>query len=202
MGATTTKKTPVIHLYGDSLTKGYVTMIDFYPYTTKLEPYIKSLPEDHPFYAKEVYNFGENGYTTAMIKYVFNTYYNANKDEEEIKAVFIMGGTNDLASLPKAEDVIEQLKEMYDVVRASGVLLVAMSIPDAKYTEEEYVGIRREVNAWIKENVEQEGGIFVDMETIRYSKDIYRDALHFNEQGYDAVADLLIDTIKAYVTEM
>jgi lysophospholipase L1-like esterase len=141
--------------FGDSLTEGFHRSgFAFHPYAIELERSI-----DAKFADKRkqvlVHQFGQSGeFTDHMVPRLSKLLNKAVASSYPYGVVCILAGTNDLSSGDTADEIFTRLEELYDMVLAHGTgytVLVAITIPQASFSDAQYMGTRNAVNAKIKQ---------------------------------------------------
>lgn len=205
--------------FGDSLTEGYYRFgFLFHPYSIQLEKCIdKMLVEElmSPVQQSLIHQRGVSGeFTADMIRRLHQILEKASIKGYPYNVVCILGGTNDLSDEEEpAKNVFNRLKHMYDMVLAHGdCVLAAITIPESACVDNYYVNKRSRINGYIKEYCAEhrERAVLVDLEThIRFfgadgikNTDLWDDALHMTEEGYDKFGELVFNHIKGKITNI
>lgn len=210
-----TSKLPVLRVaaVGDSLTKGYLSMLNNHPYTKVLEAN-----------GILVTNFGSNGALTQDLfrfmkrvvkhKGLWDT---SSEDEAEVntaaapekektlyKYVVLLGGTNDLGHGLEPATVVENLTRLADMAHEAGVFPFLVTVPPlgSRLCDASDAAKRTEVNRDIKQLCSLRGFGLVDLfaAVVQPGKDSMRDELtidqlHFNPLGYNLMGELVFDAI-------
>jgi lysophospholipase L1-like esterase len=148
----------------------------------------------------EVRNRGVNGERSDQIRARFERDVVA---ASPVAAVAIIAGVNDIYQGRPAEQVIEQLRWMYERARQAGIPVVAGSIvPYNTATPDQHVRMRR-VNDWIRAVATREHGvIFADTRAAVAAPDnpdrlaASPDDLHPTAAGYRMMAEALLPAIE------
>ena len=216
------KKNYRILAFGDSLTTGNIggelnEALDK-PYTICLS---KLLRENHPNIAFDVNNkgiYGELvcGQMTERLPKVLMEY-------GPYDLVIILGGTNDIVEAKKGlEDTLfEGIKSLHSYVIGQGAMCIALTIPE---TDVSFKDLRKRGLSWVKEEGEnirlvvndklrkyvnecdnkvilcdlaekfpQQSLSSVDLEKF------WSDGLHFTEEGYNKMAQIIYDDMKNHI---
>jgi lysophospholipase L1-like esterase len=205
--------------FGDSLTQGFFCGgFRFHPYSIQLQSCIdQRVLEMRSEGRLTVHEHGLSGERTDhMITHLSFLLERGRR----YKAVCILGGTNDLARVLPAEalEVWENLLVMYRMVleHDPSTVLAAITIPQTRCMDAEYVEVRSIINTEIRAFCAQatkdvpEGVcrvVLVDFEReIPYrllyneiDEDKWDDALHMTEQGYDALGNLIYSRLCAHI---
>jgi lysophospholipase L1-like esterase len=136
--------------------------------------------------------------------------------------VVLLAGTNDLAHYQSpglAARMRDDLSRMVQTAQhdlrgppqqvAARTLL--LSIPDAGFTEPAYVGVRREVNDWLRDPARVDQWRVLDLESLipfqAQASDaaagrMWSDHLHFSQAGYDKIGELVFEQIRPILTDI
>lgn len=215
-----------ILLIGDSLTEGYYSHgMRFHSYAEKLEellyatfPRISHSDGDEsrpnkmelPFL---IHQRGVSGECTDDIAMRLHNYLKKATDkgpDSLYDIVCVLGGTNDIGHELSPDSICDQLGQMYDMIRKHNpnALLVPITMPEARFTDEDYVQRRREVNTWILSYGQNDSKVIhVDLERLlphfKVDKTVddahWDDHLHMTVKGYDRFAELVFEAIKTHI---
>jgi lysophospholipase L1-like esterase len=202
--------------FGDSLTEGYYRFgFMFHPYSEQLGYCIdKMLSEELGLANRQslIHQRGVSGeFTTDMIRRLHQLLETATSKGYPYKVVCILGGTNDLSDDSESgKDVFKRLKQLYDMVLSHGdCVLAAITIPESAFVDEDYCNKRTRINGYIKDFCAEhrDRAILIDLEShIRYfgadgtkNAEVWDDALHMTEAGYDEFGRLVFSCIKGKV---
>lgn len=182
--------------FGDSLTEGLCDKVNWkmQPYTTKFQELVGD--------RFVVENYGVSGAeTVTMIDTI--DFHLQNKN---YSFIFILGGTNDLATLTM-EKITSNLLQIHKKALNAGATTFALSIPEMKYGgtlfEEEK---RNAVNENLK-NFAQEtpNCYFLSWDTeIRNNNANYKfwsDNIHLSEDGYSKMGQVIFDLCKSIIMQ-
>jgi len=214
--------------FGDSLTQGfYYGGLRMHPYSTQLQVRIDSRVaelrsrsrsnSEQKCIVKEYGLSGENtSHMTNRLRFLLER-------DHRYKIVCILGGTNDLGRVvpDTALDVWDNLANMYDMtlVYDPHTILAAITIPQSRCMEPEYIESRSIINQEIREycalaaadaGADQQSRnrvVLVDFEQAlpyrlqhnEIDEDHWDDALHMTPQGYDALGDLIYNRLSAHI---
>ncbi|KAL6069326.1 putative GDSL-like lipase/acylhydrolase [Balamuthia mandrillaris] len=212
-GTETTRKKASLDMlaFGDSLTEGYYAGgRRFHPYSDHLQKLLTAANHE-----TQIDQAGISGETVQEMVLRLPKLLKKRRDCHPLAPrythVIILGGTNDLGSRP-ADDIFQDICRLHDIVHQFGARSVAVTIPEASFTEKWYVEKRTAVNEALRAKVRQqqeEGGegrwLFLDLEkelpyqgSKKHSKEgeggeenLWDDALHMTPAGYDRFAALL-----------
>lgn len=155
------------------------------------------LMQAHPEW--EVLNRGVNGERTDQIRARF---------ERDVlhaapRIVIIIAGVNDIYQARPAVEVIEQLRELYDMALAARIRVVAGSIIPFNTSTLEQNAHMREVNGWIRQLADGHPNIdFADTRAaVAAREDADRlasspDGLHPTVDGYRRMAECLVPVLE------
>ena len=128
------------------------------------------------------------------------------------KAVLILAGTNDIAQGIRVSAIEDNLTEMGELAKASGIQPVFASVlpvsdyhkdVDARFevTKTRPPGTIRQINTWLQEYCRKEGFTYVDYFAAMADgngfmpADMADDGLHPNSKGYRVMAPLALDAL-------
>jgi acyl-CoA thioesterase I len=113
----------------------------------------------------------------------------------------ILGGTNDLGWHIPAGEIFRNLQTMYEQASASGIHVVAITVPSIR-GDDSYIPGRYELNALIPEYCDKASFPWVDLFTAtaepttgRLAQAYSNDGLHLTVAGYQLLADLLYQQV-------
>ena len=153
-----------------------------------------------PFFPdKPYFNRGITGQTTPQMLVRFRQDVIMLKP----KAVVILAGTNDIASVtgPGTQGMmIENFKSMVDLAKANGIAVVLASIPPVcdcftNQTIRRPIGKIIGMNGWLKDYAAESGSIYLDyysalVEKRAFKKELTSDGLLPNDAGYRVMGAL------------
>ena len=197
--------------FGDSLTEGYTFQEsgEFHPYSIALRRHL----QDHGHGSAEVDTAGVSG-ECVVPSMPCRLDRILNEAAQPYDWVIILGGTNDIGSGLRAEDLLPSLLGLHDRVKKNGsTRTVALALPQYLYEltpgNETYRGKKAKVNEGLKAYSEGSGGstLWVDLwnglpfgSLSLEEKALYWvDGLHMTPRGYDRMAGLIFDCLKQHL---
>ena len=206
--------------FGDSLTSGMTDAFEAYPYSTKLQEYFEIHDKTvlgasiRPIF--EVHNAGIPG---ERAKDQMLPRLNKILQEAGVKYswIIILGGTNDmrkyresttLFDIEDARSIFHALVNLHNVSHVFGARTVAVSIPDrdceVKGTCSQYKEIHKRINELLRDftSHNKEKVILADLANevfLPRDQRLWSGPVHFNEEGYDKMADVIYNSMKEYV---
>lgn len=201
---------PRILCFGDSLTEGYTFQEsgEFHPYSTALS---KLLDEHCRQEAVVVDTAGVSG---EMV--IPSMTHRLDQLLREASApydwVIILGGTNDIGTGVKGEDLLPHLLGLHNRSKETGAKTLALALPqyinELQPGNEDYRSRKAKVNDGLKVYCEQtDTSFFVDLwnglpfcdlpaeERVLY----WVDGLHMTPHGYDKMAAVIFDCLKQHL---
>lgn len=184
--------------FGDSLTAGYIDGVRYAPYGQFLQ---EKLGE-----RGSVIVSGQNGELTESMVRRFSSDVLDHKPSHAI----VLGGTNDLGHGLSPEQIIGQLRLIYQTLQNADIQGIALSIPSVlpEHPHEEWVTkaikAREKVNELIRQECLARDILYLDLFTETSStpertllEALSSDGLHFNEEGYKTIAAFIWDRVFA-----
>lgn len=105
----------------------------------------------------------------------------------------VLAGTNDIGQHIDALTVIANLTQIYDLLAAAGIGIIALTIPPMVMLEQPLIDTHRAVNEWLREHVEADwpGAVLADWnialsadgDGISPSAEWFADGVHFTAAG-------------------
>eukprot|EP00999_Lentomonas_sp_LEN2_P000415 NODE_1418_length_867_cov_112.605405_g1372_i0.p1 GENE.NODE_1418_length_867_cov_112.605405_g1372_i0~~NODE_1418_length_867_cov_112.605405_g1372_i0.p1 ORF type:complete len:236 (+),score=17.11 NODE_1418_length_867_cov_112.605405_g1372_i0:93-800(+) len=172
--------------FGDSLTQGWMHMgSETHPYSIKLTALLKE-PVDH---------IGHPGWTSQDLHpKLLNVLAKNNYTH-----CLILSGTNDLAEGPTTDQLFSQITALHSLAFEAEVKTMVITIPQAFYASE----VRDETNERLREFAKGPNSCLADLNpAIPYveqgqEREFWDDHLHFSARGYDQMAVVIYEAIKA-----
>ena len=190
--------------FGDSMTAGTTspTVVPFALTAGK--------PESYPFklqtltsarytaQAIEVYNAGTPGETTVE----GNARFGGVLSESRAEAVLLMEGANDLNNPVLSLDITSVTGRMEDMVRLAtgrGIQVFLATIPPQRAGGRNAAapGLVDKYNGQLKVMAGKKGAILIDVNALLPLALIGQDGLHPTENGYQKLAEIWLDALKA-----
>ena len=188
--------------FGDSMTAG-TTSVTFVPFTLtagKAESYPFKLQTllaaRYTAQAMEVYNDGVPGENTPEGSARFGGELSAAKPQ----AVLLMEGANDLNNPVLQLDVTSITGRMEDMVRLAtgrGMTVFLATIPPQRVGGKGNPALVDKYNGQLKVMAAKKGAILVDVNALLPLSLIGQDGLHPTEAGYQKLAEIWLDALKA-----
>lgn len=182
--------------FGDSLTAGYIDGVRYAPYGQFLQ---ERLGERGSVIVR-----GQNGELTESMVRRFSSDVLVHKPSH----VIVLGGTNDLGQGLSPEQILGQLRLIYQELEDAKVQGIALNIPSVlpENPHEEWVSqaikAREEVNELIRQECLARDILYLDLFTETSSapektllEALSSDGLHFNEEGYKTIAAFIWDHV-------
>jgi acyl-CoA thioesterase-1 len=191
----------VIVAMGDSLTVGYQSSIggewvESTPYTSFLEKKLLGMGESQRKKLRfQIDNKGVSGELTGEMLARFD------RDVTSVGPdfVIILGGSNDLGWGISPRRVFNNLVEMYEAASASGIQIIACSVPSI-LGYDSLISPRIALNDMIRGYCIEERRPFADLfratadrETNRLLDEYSNDGLHLSTLGYQRIADAIYE---------
>jgi len=190
--------------FGDSMTAG-TTSPAFVPFTLTA-----GRPESYPFKLQtlaaarytgqtiEVFNAGVPGETTVD----GNARFGGVLSESKPQAVLLMEGANDLNHPTLSLDITSVTGRMEDMVRLAtgrGMQVFLATIPPQRVGGRNAAapGLVDKYNGQLKVMAGKKGAIVVDVNALLPLSLIGQDGLHPTESGYQKLAEIWLDALKA-----
>ncbi|KAL8722107.1 MAG: hypothetical protein Q9225_001351 [Loekoesia sp. 1 TL-2023] len=131
--------------FGDSLTAGYSGYGCFhYPYAKQIR---EKLKENLPGTEATVDVSGLSGDQVIAGQYLSRMKgVCARTEDAPYDWIIVLGGTNDLGEMEKADSIYEGLKKVWRIALDTGANVLALSVPEAEYTSATLVRRRKELN--------------------------------------------------------
>lgn len=186
--------------FGDSLTVGFIpsTFAERQPYSHFLKKLVDDFLErsgKKETIEVKIRNKGINGDLTSHMMLRFR------RDVINLKPdyVIILGGANDIGWGISVEEILNNLKRMFNMATGKGIEPIGCTVPSILGWDE---GIppRLELNQSLKQFCQEKGILCVDLfaetcesETKRLRPDFSNDGLHLNASGYKKMADLIFE---------
>lgn len=218
---TNTCKVIRILCFGDSLTSGFVNPKTFqiYPYSTKLQEYFDLHNRTvlgaslQPIF--EVHNAGIPG-GFAKDQMLPRLYRILHRSIVKYSWVIILGGTNDLNSVkPRksnlsddSRSIFNAIVKLHNITHDFGARSVVVTIPDR---ECEGLGTcanlretQKKINQFLRDFTANSKGkaLLADFAREVYlprDRRLWSDSVHFTQQGYEKMADIIYNAMKEHV---
>lgn len=191
--------------FGDSMTEG-TTSLTFTPFT--LTP---GLPQSYPFklqtllttrYSAQTITVANAGQANERVANA-RTRFNSVLSEARPEVALLMEGANDLNSLPDGvSNVTPIMGAMEDLVRDAtgrGIQVLLATIPPQRLGGQRAAraGLVDSYNSELKVMAGKKGATIVDVNALLPLSAIGQDGLHPTEAGYQMLAEIFFDAIKA-----
>lgn len=188
----------LIVAFGDSLTVGYQSPTMLHPWYRET-PYADFLSERINKNGRPV-NIIVRGISGELTSEMVNRFHR-DAIEHKPDYVIILGGSNDLGWGVPVDEIISNLRSMYDLAISAAIMPIGVTVPSIRGFDF-LIPQRHELNNKIKSECESLSIPCVDLftasaetETFRLAQEYSNDGLHLTTEGYRLLADLLYDEV-------
>ncbi len=199
---------------GDSITEGFIDNgSHFHPFTTRLEHllnfshrdiFMPNIKTPEISFDVKISNFAQSGSKTLDIKK--NLEIILQTTTKKFKFGTVLTGLNDLSDiheLPELEQIVlEDIKSICQTLKKHGCKFVFLMTMPVCYLDSKliwYKELKSKMNNKIRQICNQDNRIIlIDVAkklSFFINNKIWDDLLHFNEKGYDLIADLIYEKI-------
>ena len=199
--------------FGDSLTEGYSTITRTrHPYTNKLQKLLEKLRYEHS--KKVVYEVHNHGISGERVEdEMTQRLPRILEGKITFDWVVILGGTNDVKRIlwtdydqpVNISSISQNLLKLHSFAHTRGARTVALTLPaflcEVETKCKEVKQSRLKINNILRAFADGSNGkvVVADIANkIEFPKfrELWADQLHFNEEGYDRMADVVFESLK------
>ncbi|GLC37015.1 hypothetical protein PLESTB_001401400 [Pleodorina starrii] len=196
--------------FGDSLTEGYYNYgIHFHPYSNKLEELLNSNG-----YSAKVHERGNSGERVmgGMERRLPQLLHQFERNGIRLNWVIVLGGTNDLGYGADPNSVYAGLQSLYAACHSHGARVLALTVLQNAGSNGDLIDDRTRLNDLIRGTPAggQDYVTVLDVERqLPYPRSredaqalaLWDDMLHLTPAGYDALGQIVYDTLKGMLKE-